>query len=53
MEEESESYGYVARTNDNIGVLLSFKNKTLSITYYKNSIFCGEAFLIDLTNLKG
>jgi hypothetical protein len=42
----------VIRPNDSVGVLLNFKGKKVSLTFYKNSISCGEAFLIDLDTLK-
>ena len=40
------------RQNDTIGVLLTFKGRKASISFYKNSISCGLAFSIDLEGLK-
>jgi hypothetical protein len=52
FEEESERYGYVIRQNDTIGVLIAFRGKKAAVTFYKNSISCGEAFQIDMESLK-
>ena len=51
-EEDSEPYGYQFKPNDNVGVLLAFRGRLASLTFYKNSISCGEAFRIDWHSLQ-
>jgi hypothetical protein len=34
-----------------VGVFVSIKAKLASLTFYKNSISCGEAYTIDLTEV--
>ena len=43
-----EEYGLQAKVNDNIGVLLEFKQGLGTLSFFKNGIRCGEAFT-DLT----
>lgn len=38
------NYGYSAKANDIIGVLLEFRSGLGSLSFYRNGVKCGEAF---------
>lgn len=52
FEEESQAYGYTIRNNDTIGILVVFRGKKAYLSFYRNSISCGQAFVIEMDGLK-
>ena len=48
-EGNLEDYGFSCKINDQIGVLLEFRNNVGQLQFYRNGMNCGVAF----SNLKG